>query len=134
MPEFHPEHVPGEGDEFFQGYMKAAEWLLDDDSPAEEGGIDRDAIMGWAPAAIADALADCQAFQDSNAEDLARYSELSQRDAECAGHDFWLSRNGHGAGYFDRGSDPVFSRLQDAAQVWSSRDAYLGDDGLLYFS
>lgn len=139
MPEFVPEHVPSEGDEFFQGYMKAAEWLLDTDSTPEEGGIDRDAIKGWSPAALAEALEDCQAFQESNAADLARYAECYRprgeyAPIECAGHDFWLSRNGHGVGYFDRGNDPVFGRLQDAAGVWSGRDAYLGDDGFLYFA
>jgi hypothetical protein len=28
--------------------------------------------------------------------------ELDKLDAEKCGHDFWLTRNGHGAGFWDR--------------------------------
>lgn len=36
----------------------------------------------------------------SNADDA-----LNDIDNESIGHDLWLSRNGHGAGFFDRGYD-----------------------------
>lgn len=127
MPEFHPEHVPADAGGFLSGYLAAAEWLLDDE-------VDRGTVEGWHASAIEDAKQDCDAFEAANAEDLALYSELTGRDDESAGHDFWLSRNGHGAGFFDRGTDPVFSRLQKAARVWSGKDAYLGDDGFLYLT
>ena len=55
-------------------------------------------------------------------------------DEEQLGHDIWLSRNGHGAGFFDRGYDDKIEKiLMDSAHKIGSADIYLGDDGLLYF-
>ena len=55
-------------------------------------------------------------------------------DEEQLGHDIWLSRNGHGAGFFDRGYDDDIEKiLMDSAHKIGSVDIYLGDDGLLYF-
>lgn len=42
--------------------------------------------------------------------------------SECAGTDFWFSRNHHGAGFSDRGNAPVFRELQDAASVYNTVD------------
>jgi hypothetical protein len=47
-----------------------------------------------------------------------------------AGHYFWLSRNGHGSGFFDENLDA----LQDAAKAYSEFDLYVGDDGVIYAS
>jgi hypothetical protein len=55
-------------------------------------------------------------------------------DEEQLGHDIWLSRNLHGAGFFDRGyDDDIEKRLMDSAHKIGGVDIYLGDDGLLYF-
>lgn len=48
------------------------------------------------------------------------------------GHDFWLTRNGHGAGFWDRGLGDVGDQLSEAARAHGAMDAYLGDDGDLY--
>ena len=53
MPEFIAEHTPPNLSDFAVGYFQAAEWLLDTDSPAAEGGVDRDRLRGWSRAAIA---------------------------------------------------------------------------------
>ena len=47
---------------------------------------------------------DCEAFQQDNAELLAKWYEECGESPERAGHDFWLTRNGHGAGFWDRWS------------------------------
>lgn len=49
--------------------------------------------------------ADCAAFQEAYAAQLERYCEATGRDLECAGHDFYLTRNRHGAGFWDRCGD-----------------------------
>ena len=55
-------------------------------------------------------------------------------DEEQLGHDIWLSRNGHGAGFFDRGyDDEIEKKLMDSAHKIGGKYVYLGDDGLLYF-
>src|SRR5215213_9921810 len=49
-----------------------------------------------------------------------------------AGHDFWLTRNRHGAGFWDRGLGDLSNRLSDASKVYGEVDLYVGDDGQIY--
>ena len=57
------------------------------------------------------------------------YAECYLSDAaiEQAGHDFWLSRNGHGSGFWDRDSsyytDYVRDWLQSKAEQFGETDA-----------
>jgi hypothetical protein len=50
---------------------------------------------------------------------------------EQIGHDFWLSRNGHGAGFWDRGL-PSGDTLHRWAKTYGDCDLYVGDDGEIY--
>lgn len=59
---------------------------------------------------------------------------LEERDVEHAGHDFWLTRNGHGAGFWDRGMGEVGDRLSAKAEKWGTVDLYIGDDGQVWAS
>src|SRR6185369_6492098 len=111
MPEFICGHTPDNLTPFVRGYLECVEWLL----PEE---IDHDKIRGFSRAAIRQAKLDCKDFAKANAADLAEYETISGRDMAHAGHDFYLSRNGHGAGFFDRGHEAVFRRLQAAAKVY----------------
>lgn len=53
--------------------------------------------------------------------------------AAQAGHDFWLTRNGHGAGFWDGDwSEDYADDLAKAAESYGSFDIYLGDDGNIY--
>jgi hypothetical protein len=52
--------------------------------------------------------------------------------ADQAGHDFLLTRNGHGAGFWDRGNGDLGDRLADAARVYGTQGAYVGDDELIH--
>jgi hypothetical protein len=58
--------------------------------------------------------------------------DLRDLDAEQTGHDFWLTRNGHGAGFWDRGLGEVGDRLTSACRPYGEVDLYVGDDGDLY--
>ena len=51
---------------------------------------------------------------------------------EQFGHDFWLTRQHHGAGFWDRGHGAVGDTLTNWAQTYSTKYAYVGDDGLFY--
>lgn len=58
---------------------------------------------------------------------------IGQREAARAGHDFWLNRNGHGAGFWDGDwPEPAASALDKAARAAGNVDIYVGDDGLIY--
>ena len=119
MPEFYAEHVPsslpgGELGEFCTGYFECAEWLLPTDT-GESDSIDRSKIRGWSAAARKAMVADCRDFYRSNRALLAQYTEATGRDLASAGHDFFLTRERHGAGFWDRGAAPCLRQLTDAA-------------------
>ena len=51
------------------------------------------------------------------------------------GHDLWLTRNGHGSGFWDRGlPDGRGKILSDIAHALGSSDCYVGDDGKIYLT
>ncbi|KPC90799.1 hypothetical protein ADL27_32570 [Streptomyces sp. NRRL F-6602] len=62
------------------------------------------------------------------------WDDLSGMGAEQCGHDFILTRNGHGAGFWDRGLGERGQRLTDSAEPYGEASLYLGDDGSLYLS
>lgn len=88
------------------------------------------------PDALKQSREDVEGFLRDNWEDIVLYKEarnLSAYDAVSnAMHDFLLTRNRHGAGFWDRGLGELGERLSEAAKAWGSVDAYEGDDGLVY--
>lgn len=71
---------------------------------------------------------DVASFVESNRELL----EQSEQSEEQIGHDFWLTRNHHGAGFWDRGLGAVGDALTKASHVYGSVDLYVGDDGQVW--
>jgi len=71
---------------------------------------------------------DVSEFVQSNKAAL-RESGLSD---EQIGHDFWLTRNGHGTGFWDRGIGSLGDALTRAAKHSGSADLYIGDDGNIH--
>lgn len=126
-------------DNFFRGYLICALWS-ETDNADDRGGEPLDANYGLEdidPAARAQCRAECDAFVDANKADLEEYCERrgdhpEYTAADCAGHDFWLTRNGHGAGFWDRGLGELGKRLSAAARLEGGRNFYVGDDGVLY--
>lgn len=129
-------------DDFTRGYIECALWAetcwyeenQSDDRSFQDHGYD---YTDLAPETLAAMIEECADFQHDNAADLEEYAERKGDPPEysalaCAGHDFWLTRNGHGCGFWDRGMGELGDRLTRAAKVYGSRDLYLGDDGLIY--
>ena len=54
-------------------------------------------------------------------------------EPDTIGHDLWLTRNGHGAGFWDRGLGEVGDKLTEIAKSMGSKDLYKGDDGKIHF-
>lgn len=107
-------------DTFTRAYLECAFWA---DAPEDQPDS---SWLDLAPEALERAIKECAAFQEANAEDLAAL------DTDQAGHDFWLTRNRHGAGYWDRGNGAIGDRLTDAAHMAGERTLYTGDDGRVY--
>jgi hypothetical protein len=113
-------------DPFTRAYIDAALWSSTDNS-RDDGGdpLDKNySASDIAPETMAKMVADCADFQERFAELLSE----SGLDDEKAGYNFWLSRNGHGAGFFDDDLDA----LQKAAEEYGEFNLYIGDDGLIY--
>ena len=113
-------------DSFTRAYVECALWSSCDEN--DEPLDSNYGIEDMASAALAACAEDCADFRSANSAALAE-SNLSD---ESAGHDFWLTRNGHGAGFWDRGLGAVGTVLSDAARVYGSVDLYVGDDGMVY--
>lgn len=125
-------------DEFTQGYVTAAFWT--ETGTGDDNELEHATFAELAPEALASMVADCADFQaglpkdhhERTALDLAYDYSTIAYDAERAGVDFWLTRNGHGAGYQDRGLGPVGDELRKHAKAYGNVDLYRGDDGLIY--
>lgn len=114
---------------FQQGFLEAALWSSTDNAD-DSGGEPLDKNYGISdidPKTLASLLKDCDDFCEENAELLAQAG-----DDEQNGHDFWLTRNGHGAGFWDRGYGAVGDKLSDACKPYGSVDLHVGDDGKIY--
>lgn len=110
--------------DFTDSYVECALWTSHDESLGEDVSDMRDVPL--APETIATMESDCLDFYRANRKDVAG------RESE-AGHDFWLTRCGHGAGFWDGDwPEPAATRLDVAARSAGERTLYVGDDGLVY--
>ena len=118
---------------FARAYVTAALWTFDEDAPSgdyEQSGrieelypkIDADTLQTMVREA--DAFANLYGFH-------WRQGELLTDDQ--AGHDFWLTRNHHGSGFWDRDlPEEIGNSLTLAAHDCGTCDLYFGDDGRIY--
>ncbi len=83
---------------------------------------DRFGVDSFTSTDLASIHEDVMAMITSNRDDFLAYVEL--RGAENFGHDFALTRNGHGAGFWDRGLGALGDRLTASAKPY-------GESGVL---
>lgn len=109
---------------FRDAYLTCALWssIDDDGNPMDRGEFEL--APGVAVALVNEGL---KFFE-------AHYSDV-EADPSQAGHDLWLTRNRHGAGFWD-GDWPkdVGQRLTDLAHAAGGIDLYVGDDGMIHAS
>ena len=119
-------------DEFTRAYIEAAFWSTIDD---RGGSLDDNyTLADFAPETLARFAADCAAFQAAHVDDIDAGCKKprSCTDREYAGHDFWLTRNGHGCGFWDGDwPEEAGARLTAASKAFGEIDLYVGD-GKLY--
>lgn len=132
-------------DDFVNGYVTAALWTSTDESD-ESGGEPMDANYGpndIASSTMKKMKADCAKFMKANKALLSDYCHHIKRSTEQhgphmsgAGHDFWLTRSGHGAGFWDRdyedGRDDIGEKLTSACKKFGEVYLYVGDDGKIH--
>jgi hypothetical protein len=117
-------------EDFFSGYITAALWSsMDDDGNSMSEGYSEDDIDAETLLTMQE---DCARFMRENATDLAKMAAMTSATMGDLGYDFWLTRNGHGAGFWDRGAGEIGERLSAAACAYGCIDLYIGDDGKIY--
>ena len=127
-------------DSFTRAYIECALWSSVDyetDEPLDENHD----IYDLAPETLNAMIADCADFQQAASALLDELTDprtgenltaIAADPDDQHGHDFWLTRNGHGAGFWDRGYGPTGDKLTDLAKAWGSVDLCIGDDGKIY--
>ena len=138
MNSFHISNLIKGSDKFTIAYITAALWSSNDNLEPN-GGKPLDKKYSFDDLelkTLEKMIADCKDFQQ-------KYSELYERggwDDNHAGHDFWLTRNGHGTGFWDRGYgqpeeiEEIGKQLTKASKSYGEYNLYLGDgkyDGLV---
>lgn len=131
-------HLPKSTKTFLDAYIECALWSSVESYNEGDEGYDRPLDDNYGPEDIhPDTLQEmqdeCLCFIDDNLDDILTFCDDSERCFEMAGHDFWLTRVGHGAGFWDGDwDDAVGKRLTAAAKVWGNVDLYVGDDGKIH--
>lgn len=110
---------------FVDAYLEAAIWA----STGEDGRpLDQNyTVDDFSQEAVDKAIEESNDFIRANRKDLESVGDEGRH-----GQDFWLTRNGHGAGFWDRGYGTAGKRLTDAAHVYGEANVDVGDDGVLY--
>jgi len=111
-----------------QAYIVAALW-----SSTDEEGEPLDAVYGpddVSPDLIQSSTDDVRSFVIMvTGEEIG--ADISTLDAAQFGHDLWLTRNHHGAGFWDRGLGELGDVLTKWAHSLGGVDLYVTDDGLI---
>lgn len=119
-------------DHFTRSYLATALWT--DEEQIREDGAEAD-YDSFHVTVIERAVKDCREFQEK-AADLLAIAYDGDYDEGKAGHDFWLTRNGHGAGFWDGDLDKIEEGLGDKltaiAKDMGAYSLYVGDNKVIY--
>lgn len=121
---------------FIDGYLTAALWSShgsDDPTGGEylDENYDEDDIV---PESKANHQLQCANFIAANWDLLVSAVNTPGYSWGSAGHDFWLTRNGHGAGFWDRGLGDVGEKLSAAARLCGGCDPWVDEAGGVHLS
>lgn len=122
MPQYQGTgYVVSPHDSAFAAYLDAACWSSYDDECGQELYADR-----LTDEAVEKMREDWEDFCKANAEDI-------EVDLVQAAHDFWLTRNRHGAGFWDgHWPQDVADRLTKSAHAYGEVYLQADDDGSIH--
>lgn len=127
-------------EEFFDSYLYCALWATDDNDGEPLTKAYRIDDISYDSYKIM--LQECEAFWSTNSKHINEFHYRLRNGrrgdgaiAQLAGHVFWLTRNGHSAGFGDGDwKEPQASILTAAAKDFGECELYVGDDGKLHIS
>lgn len=112
-------------------YIDCALWCTSDESTPSGGyplnrNYDRSDIH---PDTLEAIYSDCNVFLHRLPEHVRGVITNYSNELERCGHDLWLTRNGHGAGFWDGDwIEPIASLLTREAKRMGEVNLYVGDD------
>lgn len=118
--------IPRDCSDMVRGYLKCAEWcgLVDDD---QKQALELSVSPTWTEGALFEASEACAEFKTWAAGESLW--ETFEADESRAGHDLWLTRNRHGAGFWD-GDWPAVAgkKATDWANTLGERAVWFDED------
>lgn len=119
-------------DQAHRAYMACALWSStgDDGEPLDKEHTVDDIATSTVESMRADVRAFLTACWGGTWDDFT--IDLTGIEPEQFGHDYWLTRNRHGAGFWDRGDGDRGVALTDLAHADGSCELYVGDDGKIH--
>lgn len=105
---------------FVTAYLECAEWTNTEEPPSAAKPLPSNRCFSLE--ATKKAHTDCETFITDNCKLLLGL------DAEQCGHDFWLTRNHHGAGFWDRGYGQLGKDLTRAAHKFPEQHTWINDN------
>ena len=106
--------------EILKGYLTAALWTNEE--------LDEYTINQISESSIISAKEDIKNFLDK----LEEGGLLLNLNAESIGHNFWLTRNGHGAGFWDKNLGELGDKVSEICKEFGEKYTYVGDDKKIY--
>ena len=119
---------------FVRQFIETLLWssLADDETQLDEHHGPGD----LSPPALALITRECDAFEawmDKRIGELDAFVTCSGDPRTQAAHDFCLTRNEHGAGFWDGDwTEPQASLLTEHSHTYGNVDPYIGDDGKIH--
>lgn len=110
-------------------YERCALWSSTDafGVPFDDGEYE---FFEWDEEAHQRNVADVAEFLISNIEEIRAFMEVTGCDFGGVGHDFWLTRNRHGAGFWDRGAaGPAVDTLVESSHAWGEVNIFATSEG-----
>lgn len=121
-------------DRFARAYIEAALWssTVGDDVGTP---LDRDhSLSDFTPETLEIMAEKCADFRSYVSQSCSQeVADEMEADSDQAGHDFWLTKEHHGCGFWDGDwSKEAGKALTDASHTFSEDNLYVGDDGRIY--
>ena len=117
------EYLPEYGT--FTQYLETALWA----SPNDHGN---GSVSNFHPETINELRAEFLQWWADHFLQIQQFMEKAGVDESGVAHDLWLTRNGHGTGFWDRGAGEIGETLTSAAEAIGPKTLYLGDDSNIY--
>lgn len=129
-------------DRFTKSYIEAALWSSNiSEEGSEHDGEPFDSHYDgtdFSHETLKQIEEDCKKFRELAGDMISPDTCLRESGEwnyeDLAGHDFWLTRNGHGTGFWEDGrwSDDVKDKLTEIAESFSELYLWVDDDGQVW--